>query len=459
MSHRPAERLRQRDPARRAAYDVLHEVGTSEAYANLLVRSVFADYRLTSRDAAFATELVMGTLRHRGTLDAVLATCVTRPLGKLDPRVLDALRLAAYQSLYLDTAPHAVVNTSVELVAEVCGPAPKGLVNAVARKVTARSREQWLAEVTQGLAAPAALAVQTSHPEWIVASLRDALRGDDDELAELLACHNSPPPVTLAAHPPYSTTDELIDAAEGAATGQWSPYAVRLSHGRPGDLAAVRQHRAGVQDEGSQLVALAVAKAPLGGRDQRWLDLCAGPGGKTAMLATVAESPGALVVAAELHHARARLTARATSRMAACAGVVQTDGRAGPWRAGTFDRVLLDAPCTGLGALRRRPESRWRRTPGDVSTLVTLQRDLLNAALDAVRPGGLVGYVTCSPHVAETDIVVDDVLTDRADVVEVDARAGLPEAVSATLPDEPRVRLWPHRHDTDGMFLALLQRT
>jgi 16S rRNA (cytosine967-C5)-methyltransferase len=213
-----------------------------------------------------------------------------------------------------------------------------------------------------------------------------------------------------------------------------------------------------VQDEGSQVVALAVASAPLTGRDERWLDVCAGPGGKTAMLATMAEPAGAYVVGAELRWARARLTARATVGLAGCAGVVQADGRVGPWRPGTFDRVLLDAPCTGLGALRRRPESRWRRTPGDVSTLVALQKELLTSALDAVRSGGLVGYVTCSPHVAETDIVVDDVLAERTDVVEVDARAGLPAEVAATLPDGPRVRLWPHRHDTDGMFLALLQR-
>jgi len=214
-----------------------------------------------------------------------------------------------------------------------------------------------------------------------------------------------------------------------------------------------------VQDEGSQVVTLALTQAPLTGPDRYWLDLCAGPGGKAALLAGLANERGARVLAVEPRAARARLVARSlhAEGVSTPAGlVIQADGRHGPWREGVFDRVLVDAPCTGLGVLRRRPEARWRRQPSDVTQLVDLQRQLLSAALDAVRPGGLVAYVTCSPHVAETDLVVDDVLSQRDDVEECDARAGLP--VSADWGEGPRLRLWPHRHGTDGMFCALLAK-
>ena len=163
------------------------------------------------------------------------------------------------------------------------------------------------------------------------------------------------------------------------------------------------------------------------------------------------------MLAVEPRPARAKLVASALSRVGGSHQVVIADGRAGPWRPAEFDRVLVDAPCTGLGVLRRRPESRWRRVPADVSVLARLQRELLHAALNAVRPGGVVGYATCSPHIAETDLVVDDLLADRDDVQEVAAVPLLPGVPD--LGDGVRVRLWPHRHDTDGMFLSILRRT
>lgn len=446
------------DPARRAAYDVLHEVGAGDGYANLVIRQVLADRRLHGRDAGFATELVMGSLRQRGTLDAVLGACVDRPLAKLDPRVLDVLRLGAYQLLYLGTPAHAGVASSVDLAGEVCGPRPRGLVNAVLRKVSRRGLGDWLDDLAAGHDPMAELALRTSHPRWIVAALRDALGpAAAGELPDLLAVDNEPPGVTLVARPGRITVDDLAAEAPSAEPGRWSPLAVRLGGGRPGDLAAVREQRAGVQDEGSQLTALALADAPLdGGPDSRWLDLCAGPGGKAALLAALAAQRGAELLAVEPRAARARLVARALAGSPGAHLVVRADGRTGPWRPGTFDRVLVDAPCTGLGVLRRRPESRWRRTPADVAALAGLQRELLRAALAAARPGGLVAYVTCSPHIAETDLVVDDVLRGRADVEEVDARAGLPTPELEVGPG-PRFRLWPHRHGTDGMFCALLR--
>jgi 16S rRNA (cytosine967-C5)-methyltransferase len=223
-----------------------------------------------------------------------------------------------------------------------------------------------------------------------------------------------------------------------------------------------------VQDEGSQLVTLALADVPLDGRDERWLDLCAGPGGKAALLAALAAQRGATLVANEVAPHRARLVANALAALPD--GVVEEvrtgDGReVGADEPGAYDRVLVDAPCTGLGALRRRPESRWRRTPSDLAALTGLQRELLASALDAVRPGGVVAYVTCSPHLAETQLVVSDVLKKRDDVERLDTAAAVRSVVSAggadeeiPLSDRDDVQLWPHVHGTDAMHLTLLRR-
>jgi 16S rRNA (cytosine967-C5)-methyltransferase len=231
---------------------------------------------------------------------------------------------------------------------------------------------------------------------------------------------------------------------------------VVLSGGDPAALPAVRDGRAGVQDEGSQLVALALAAAEVGGTagtGERWLDVCSGPGGKAALLGAVARQRGAALLAGELAPHRARLVRAAAGDDAS---VVVVDGRTPAWVDDTFDRVLLDAPCTGLGALRRRPEVRWRRQPSDVAPLAALQGELLRRAVDAARPGGVVAYVTCSPHLAETRAVVGDLLRRRSDVVREDARPLLP-GVPALGPG-PDVQLWPHQHGTDAMYLALLRR-
>lgn len=202
------------DAARRAAYDVLHEVGSSDAYANVALSQVHRTHELDVRDAAFCTEVVNGTLRYRGMLDGVIRECSGRPLAKLDPRVLDVLRMGTYQLLIMETDNYAAVNTSVELVRSVVGEAPVGLVNAVLRKVSARSRPQWMTLLTQGAAnEDDRLAIQYSHPAWIVSALRDALgRDGSDQLPGLLEANNKPPSVTLAARPGLTTVDELVAA-------------------------------------------------------------------------------------------------------------------------------------------------------------------------------------------------------------------------------------------------------
>ncbi|MFJ2029329.1 RsmB/NOP family class I SAM-dependent RNA methyltransferase [Streptosporangium sp. NPDC087985] len=441
-----------RDEARNAAYDLLRAVDERDAYANLLMPTLLRERRLSGRDAGLATELAYGTLRGLGTYDEVIAACSDRAPEDLDPPLLDAIRLGVHQLLKTRVPPHAAVGTTVDLVRLRVGVGPSKYANAVLRKVAGRSLEQWVPIVAPdpGEDPVGHLAVAYSHPRWIVTALRDAVGGDFDETAALLAADNERPRVTLVARPGRASVDELL--ASGAQPAAYSPYAAYLPEGDPGVIQAVAEARAAVQDEASQLVALALTRVPVAGGDSRWLDLCAGPGGKAGLLDALASAGGAHLLAAELQYHRARLV-RQTTREAA---VITADGTVPAWRAGVFDRVMVDAPCTGLGALRRRPEARWRRDPRSLPDLGRLQRELLASALDGVRPGGVVAYVTCSPHLAETATVVADVLRRRDDVETLDARAFLPEVEG--LGEGPHVQFWPHRHGTDGMFLALLRR-
>ncbi|MGN6252512.1 MAG: RsmB/NOP family class I SAM-dependent RNA methyltransferase [Marmoricola sp.] len=432
------------DP-RRLAWEVLRAVDERDAYANLELTRLVRERRLGARDAAFATELVAGTLRMQGAYDAVLGSLVDRPL---DPPVRDALRLGAHQLLSTRVPAHAAVTTTVSLVRATVGHRPTRLVNAVLRRVGSRDLDAWMDRLD------ASQAVRTSHPAWVVEALAEAL-DRPEELAALLAADNARPAVTLVARPGLATVAEL-----GGEPAPLSQYAVTLAGGDPGAIAAVREGRAGVQDAGSQLVALLLARASLEGRDRRWLDLCAGPGGKAALLGALASERGAGLLANERQPHRAALVRSAVRALPAdVVDVVTGDGTRPPWRPGGFDRALVDAPCSGLGALRRRPESRWRRTPEDVEELVPLQRALLTSALDAVRPGGVVVYATCSPVVAETAGVVEAVLAGRGDVVLEPAGPLLPEAADVASPHLPgAVQLWPHRHGSDAMFMALLRR-
>jgi 16S rRNA (cytosine967-C5)-methyltransferase len=440
---------------------VLVAVREQEAYTNLLLASLLRERGITGRDAAFATELVSGTLRRRGTYDAVIAACVDRPLSKVDPGVLDALRLGAHQILGMRVPTHAAVSTTVELVRGRIGHGPAGFVNAVLRKVAAHDLAGWVRRVAPDPERDPVgfVSVAHSHPRWVVEALAEAL-GDSASLEDLLSADNAAPKVTLVARPGLASVEELAEA--GGTVSAQSPYAVELASGDPGAVPAVAEGRAGVQDEGSQLVALALTRAEVQGRDEHWLDMCAGPGGKSALLAALAAQRGAHVLASERQAHRAGLVRRATAAAAAgLSGVITADGTVPAWAPGVFDRVLVDAPCSGLGALRRRPESRWRRTPEDLDVLVPLQERLLRSALDAVRPGGVVAYVTCSPVLAETSEVVARVLAGRDDVVLEDAAplfAGVRDlhAEEARLPGT--VQLWPHRQGTDAMFFALLRR-
>ncbi|MFK3679139.1 RsmB/NOP family class I SAM-dependent RNA methyltransferase [Microbacterium sp. NPDC090218] len=454
--------IRTVQPARRVAYDVLRAVSETDAYANLVLPTAIAEAGLTPQDAALATELTYGTLRRLGTYDAIIASAADRSTEGIDPAVLDALRLAVHQLLATRVASHAAVNESVNLVATTSGRGASSFANAVLRRITRDSGETWQERIEeQARSDDERLALRSAHPVWVIRALRRALaaEGRGDELDALLEADNASPEVTLVALPGL--------AEPGEPRLPYAPTAFASPGGDPRRSVESSGGTVRVQDEGSQLVALALAGAAPIRAGERWLDLCAGPGGKTALLAAIALDHGVTLEANEVVPVRARLVRKALRAVPGEVVVHEQDGRElAAARPGEFDRILVDAPCTGLGALRRRPEARWRKSPADVAELVPLQVELLSAALDALAPGGIVAYVTCSPHLAETTGVVQEVLRTRTDIVELDARAAITDVASSPidLAEEGRAgsgsaQLWPHRHGTDAMFLALLQRS
>ncbi|MPV49324.1 rRNA small subunit methyltransferase B [Pseudactinotalea sp. HY160] len=482
---RPRERSRTADPARLLAYEVLRAVAESDSYANLVLPPLMHRRGVYGRDAAFTTELTYGTLRLHGRYDPIIAIAADRDIRKLDDDLLDVLRLGCHQLLAMRVPSHAAVSETVALARTVLGAGRAQLVNAVLRRVSERGLDDWLTELAdRSTGEDERLARLHSHPQWIVRSLRQALDGTGEELVEALEANNSPAEVTLVIRPGLTTKTDLPETTRG----RYAPTARVLRGGDPGALSVVREGLVGVQDEGSQLVTLALATTPIEGPDRTWLDLCAGPGGKAALLASwlgartggpapsdPADHPHGQdhrprtrrLVANELFHHRADLV-RASLRAIPDSIDVEVrtgDGRmVGEYEPQTYDRVLVDAPCTGLGALRRRPEARWRRSTADLASLAGVQRELVISAIEATRIGGVVGYVTCSPHVAETTFVIADVIKRAAKlgmpVEVVDAAAALAQVALTPLPDQqgPYVQLWPHRHGTDAMFLAILRR-
>ncbi|MFF7292524.1 RsmB/NOP family class I SAM-dependent RNA methyltransferase [Microbacterium sp. NPDC008134] len=448
-------------PARRVAYGILRAVSEDDAYANLALPHAIGEARLTPQDAALATELTYGTLRRRGTYDAIISSAADRPVDTIDPAVLDALRLAVHQLLSTRVASHAAVNESVNIVATEVSRGASSFANAVLRRVSRETPGEWQDRIEASARSDdERLSLRSAHPVWVIRALRRALdaEGRGAELEDLLEADNVSPDVTLVALP------GLAEPAEPHRP--YAPTAFGSPGGDPHTIITDAHGTVRVQDEGSQLVALALAAAKPVVSGERWLDLCAGPGGKTALLGAIAHETGATLEANEVVPTRAGLVRNALRPVPGDVPVHEEDGRVlARSHPGQFDRVLVDAPCTGLGALRRRPEARWRKSPADVAELVPLQEELLSAAIDALAPGGIVAYVTCSPHLAETTGVVQEVLRGRDDIVELDARAVVSEIVRSPIDlaadgrsESGSVQLWPHRHGTDAMFLALLQR-
>ena len=411
---------------RQIAFEILFEVEFNGQYSNLLLSRTFRDVELPERDKGFVTELVYGTLRQRGRCDGAIARCADRKLSEIDAKVLIVLRLGAYQLLLLNSPAHAAVNETVELAKLVAGQSSGSFVNAIMRKLSSLEKYQF-----------ENLEEEYSHPIWIINAFRDALKEESLVFAQLIS-DNLGGNATLVAWPDRSTVTELV--AEGGEPIPRGRNAVRIAK-NPGSIAAVRERRAGVQDLGSQLVVERFFETDSGGL--RWLDLCAGPGGKAAYLDSLLRN-GELV-ANEISFERMKLVKQVVRN----GKVTNFDGRQMPAEVGRFDRILIDAPCTGLGALRRRPEIKWRRQPDDLPGLIALQQDLLSSAAKLLKPGGIIGYATCSPHLAETKWQVRSFLKSHPQFNRL--------AVTKDQDPDGDMQLWTFRDDTDSMFLSLLR--
>ena len=435
------------DAVRVLVYDILSEVNRRGGYSNLLLPQSLSASDFETRDKGFATELLYGTLRMQGRHDFILQQVFDRPNSEVDPGIVDICRLGVHQLFEMRVATHAAVSATVELARKVIGESKASYVNAILRKVSAKSLEEWLSPLEEIQDPVVKLSILHSHPEWIVSAYYDLLKDFALVEAELVA-NNMPASPTLVSWPGESTQEELVEL--GAVATRFSPYGARFE-GSPGSLELVRHRKAGVQDEGSQLVADIFMK--FAGSAENILDLCAGPGGKAALISHLARAQGKNFFANEISEPRAALVKKVVGSFPVIVG----DGRNIASQPERFDAILADVPCTGLGALRRRPEVRWRRTLQDLRALTELQRELSDAAISVLNVGGIFGYATCSPHFAETSAQVQQILKLHPELEQLEISQHLPEG----LLDATRglnLSLWTGRHETDSMFLAIFRK-
>ena len=435
------------DASRLLAFDLLTEVNRNEGYSNLLLPQALNASKLEERDRSLVTELLYGTIRMQGKHDWVLAQISDRPWSEVDPGIVDICRLGVHQIHEMRIPDHAAVAATVEVARKRIGESKASfVVNALLRSVTRKSMEDWFSPL-QSITDPVErLAIQYSHPVWIVSAYYDLLKSWE-EVEAALKINNEAATPTLVSWPGNSTQQDLIDL--GGAPTQFSPYGAHWK-GNPGALDLIKSRKIGVQDEGSQLVAEVFAKVA---RGSSWLDLCAGPGGKAALLSSIARTRGITFTANEISVARAELV----SQVVHGDRVLVSDGRTIGSLTEKFDAILIDAPCTGLGALRRRPEVRWRRTLQDLRALTQLQRELVESAIQALEPGGILGYATCSPHLAETSIQTSDIKKNHPELHQVPVDEYLPANLDGATRDGA-MSLWTHKHGTDAMYLALFRK-
>ena len=435
------------DPIRTLVFDVLQEVNQRGGYSNLLLPSALTDSKFEQRDKGFATELLYGTLRMQGRHDYIASQISDRPWSEVDSGIVDVVRLGAHQLFEMRVATHAAVSETVELARKVLGESKASFVNAMLRKMSAQTLDQWMEPVKEIKDDVARLAILHSHPEWIVSAYFDLLK-DFAEVEAALIANNIPAAPTLVWWPGRSSQAELMEL--GGTPTAFSKYGIKFD-GIPNTLEPVRRRRSGVQDEGSQLVAEIFSS--VAANSQRWLDLCAGPGGKAALLSSIAQEAGKDFTANELSQPRAELVRQVVGSSRVWVG----DGRDIASHGELFDAVLADVPCTGLGALRRRPEVRWRRTVSDLRALTALQRELSDSAISVVADGGLFAYATCSPHFAETSVAVVDILKAHPELDQIDLTEFLPQSINGAMRGKS-LSLWTHRHQCDSMFMAVFRK-
>ena len=434
------------EASRLLAFDLLTEVNRNEGYSNLLLPQALNSSKLDERDKSLVTELLYGTIRMQGKHDWVLSQISDRPWSEVDPGIVDVCRMGVHQIHEMRVPDHAAVASTVEVARKRLGESKASFVNAMLRNVTRKSKEAWFLPLDVITDHVERFSIQYSHPQWIVSAYFDLLKSWD-EVESALAINNEPATPTLVSWPGLSTVSDLITI--GAEPTTYSPYGAHWK-GNPGALDLIKSRKIGVQDEGSQLVALVFAAAAGG---ESWLDMCAGPGGKAALLSSIARERKITFTANEVSAVRADLVRQVVNGDRVLVG----DGREIGDQEEKFDAILIDAPCTGLGALRRRPEVRWRRTLQDLRELTQLQRELIESAVRALKVGGVLGYATCSPHLAETSIQVSDLKRKHLTMEQLDVSPYLPTNLENSERDMA-MSLWTHRSDTDAMYLALFKK-
>ena len=435
------------DATRLLAFDILTEVNRRGGYSNLLLPQALSASNFEDRDKGFVTELVYGTLRMQGRHDYILAQVSDRPWNDVDEGVVDVCRLGVHQLFEMRVATHAAVSATVELARKVLGESKASFVNALLRKVSAQPLDHWLAPVELLTDSVERLAITYSHPEWIVSAYLDLLK-DINVVERELAANNVPARPTLVSWPGSSSQEELVEL--GATATVYSPFGATFD-GSPGSLELIRHRKAGVQDEGSQLVALIFSRFAADAKTI--LDICAGPGGKAALLAHIARRDGQVFSANEFSEARAKLVKNVVGNFEVITGDARDISKTGK----TFDAILADVPCTGLGALRRRPEVRWRRSLQDLRELTLLQREISDAAIAALNPGGIYGYATCSPHFAETSSETLMILKNHPELEQLDVSLHFPSNLEGASRGKS-MSLWTGVHGTDSMFLSIFQK-
>lgn len=460
-------------PARLAAYEVLRAVeGRRHDLPSALaqVRPRLPD----ERDRALAGEIATGTLRWQGAFDAVIESFAKRPIAKFDAEIVLILRMTAFQLLHLDRIPAAAaVNDAVALAGKVGKKSASGLVNAIARRISRERNHLPLpprpeatqnvggavtAKVTASVSQDVAVAYlekTLSHPAWIAARWLDRYGFEAAERWELF--DNEPAALTLRANTLRISRDALAKrlqavGVETEAT-RFAPDGLIVTHGNPLLTPSATEGVFLVQDEASQLIAELVAARPA----ERILDACASPGGKTMAMAAAMDNRG-LIAATDLRGRRVELLRRTIEAGgASCVHVIRADVSASLPFAPVFDCVLLDAPCSGLGTLRRDPDIRWRRTQVDVERLATIQSGMLDRVADVVVPGGRIVYATCSSEPEENEDVVTDFLERRGDFTLRPAR--IPSNLTSFVTTAGYFRTLPFRDSLEAFFGAILVRT
>lgn len=421
--------------ARAVAFAAVRRVVESGGYSTIVVPNALAKSSLDVRDRAFAADLAYGTIRRLRSLDWAIEQRSSRPVARMSSVARDVLRLGAYQLLFTGAAQHAAVGETVSLAAAK----ERGFVNAVLRKL-ASDPPAWPAGDTD-----ADIAVRTGMHPWAVTELRRLVGDETSAAAGALASHGL---LCVRANTRLTTVEaletDLAAAGRTVTRTPLDPTCLLVDGGDPAGFPGFAEGRFAIQDQASAFVVRALDPQP----GERILDACAAPGGKAHYAAGLVGDEG-LVVAADLHPQRTAMIRRGADRLRVRVATLAHDA-VSPALRGTFDRVLVDAPCSGIGSARRRPELLWRPRKEAISQLARLQVAIASASADLLRPGGRLVYSVCTFPRAETDAACDAILRHRPDLVPIEIEG--PEGPAV------RLRIWPHRHGADGMFVAAFER-